>query len=110
MITTALLLMFFGFYLNYASSQRMETQSYLGLELWVQKNEKLARVIGAMLLCASLILNSTHYGLGAGTFLSVIALMVMGSLVVLLSPLRLLNHKVLVSVFALCLLIEVFVP
>ena len=109
MVTLMLLPLFFGFYLNYASSKRMKVQSYLGFETWTQKNRGLSKIIGISLLCTSLVLNGINYGLGAGSFTFLVALMTMGSLIVLLSPLKLLNLKVLASAFVLGLLAEFFI-
>ena len=109
MVSLALLSCFCGFYLCYTTSKKVEAPNVFGIGKWGKKKAKTAKGTGLLLLGVSCALTIIQFGLGAGIFAFSVFLMTWGSLVVLLNPLRLLDPKVLASVFFLIVLSEVFI-
>jgi hypothetical protein len=106
MITIGALLAFFGFFSGYNASRKAVLRGDSRLELWLRRNASKAKISGVFLLVASLILVVTEKGLGAGSLMFVVVLMTIGSLVVILSPLRLLTLRSALLIFALSFLFE----
>ncbi|ULC59006.1 hypothetical protein MBM09_13955 [Flaviramulus sp. BrNp1-15] len=96
MISIALLILFLSFYIFYNTSKKVKIQSVFGVENWFQKHIKPSKFIALILLVLALILFINHFGIGVGTLLYFIALMTIGSLVILLYPLNLINYKSLI--------------
>lgn len=101
MATGISLLTFIAFYLFYGTSKKMASVGELGIEKWTGENRKIAQIAGLALMVFSLGLSCFYWGLGSGTFTFFIILMTVASLVILLAPLRLLNHRFL-GIFFLC--------
>ncbi|MEY8779175.1 hypothetical protein AB9K32_02030 [Allomuricauda sp. XS_ASV26] len=101
MATGISLLTFITFYLFYGTSKKMASIGKLGIEKWIGENRKIAQIAGLALMVFSLGLSCFYWGLGSGTFTFFIILMTVASLVILLAPLRLLNHRFL-GIFFLC--------
>ncbi|MBD8490702.1 hypothetical protein IFO69_18260 [Echinicola sp. CAU 1574] len=106
MITLAALLTFLGFFCFYNTSKRLKLSQSLGLEVWLQQNANKAKWIGGILLIVALLICLVAAGFAAGIFSFFILLMTAGSLIVILSPLKFINYKVLSVVFVLSLIFE----
>ena len=96
MISVAILILFSSFYAFYNTSKKVRFQSLFGVEHWIHKNEKPSKIIAFTLLILALVLFIGYFGFGSGTLLFFIALMTIGSLIILLQPLNLINLKTLI--------------
>ncbi|MHA7865028.1 hypothetical protein [Flagellimonas marinaquae] len=108
MVTLISLLMFGAFYLLYATSKKMAGVGELGIEQWTGKHPTSARYISLALMIISLGLGCFYWGLGSGIFTFLILLMTVASLVVLLTPLRLMNYRFLGVLFLGSIFFEIF--
>ncbi|WP_136464875.1 hypothetical protein [Flagellimonas onchidii] len=106
MITAISLLVFLAFYLFYINSKRMPSIGVFGFEKWTGKQPHLFKILGSLLLIVSAALYTSLLGIGSGTFVFFIALMMMGSLVILLVPLKVVNLKSSCLVFSIFLIYE----
>ncbi|PZX56572.1 hypothetical protein [Algoriphagus chordae] len=107
MITVSILLTFLGFEFFYQCSEKAILSRPALLNNWFLANEKLAKIIGSALLILGLILIVVYLGIGSGIFAFLCVLMMVGSLVVLLSPIWKLNISWLFAGFGLLFLIEI---
>lgn len=88
MITIASLIVFFAFYTLYYTSKKAVLSYDLGFEKWMQKNPKQTKLTGLALLITAYGFWLFTQSLGCGTLLFFIQLMAVGSLIVLLTPLK----------------------
>ncbi|EAR12940.1 hypothetical protein PI23P_09940 [Polaribacter irgensii 23-P] len=82
----AFLILFLGFYALYNTSKKVVLQKN-NLVLWIQKHVLISKITGMFCLSISFYLYRVHYGFRSGICIALVALMVVGSLVVLLFPL-----------------------
>ena len=108
MTTLTNLFIFLGFYTLYSSSKRAALNNSK-IDLWIQQRYKPLKLTGVFLLLIGLGLSILTEGFATGTFLWFIVLMTLGSLVILLTPLKLMNYKTLLVVFVCTLVIENFI-
>jgi len=107
MITVSVLLTFLGFEFFYQTSKKAILSRPQQLAEWFVANEKLAKGVGSCLLVLACVLSVSFLGVGAGVFAFLCMLMLVGSLVVLLSPIWRLNISWLVAGFGLMFLLEI---
>lgn len=107
MVTLIAFLVFAGFYTCYYTSVKAVLIGHSGLEIAIRKNTTLAKRIGGILLLAGLSSAVFYDGIGAGTLQFFIMLMASGSLVILLSPLKILTLRSASIAFAIGFLIEI---
>lgn len=106
MITLLSACTFIGFYLWYATTKRIKVEPWLGLEPWAKQHHKESKILGSLFLLLASGIAVYFYGLGAGSFVFVVALMTIGCLVILLIPLKLINKPLLAILFVIALLGE----
>ncbi|NUY80404.1 hypothetical protein HUK80_05815 [Flavobacterium sp. MAH-1] len=106
MMTIGALLAFFGFFSGYNSSRKAVLTGDSKLELWLRNNPSNAKTAGLLLLIAALLLLVMNRGIGAGTFVFFVMLIVFGSLIVLLSPLKIVTLKTAGIAFVIAISIE----
>lgn len=105
MITITSSILFLAFYALYYTSKRVPLSYTLSFEKWMQKNQKSTKISGIILLITAYFLWIYTTGLGVGTLLFAIELMTIGSLIILLKPLKFIGIK---SLFFLFIIIEFF--
>ena len=105
MITLAFLICFLGFFACYATSKNA-TLPTLRLGEWLQEKPVLSNVVGMFLMVNSCILLVLILGLGSGILTFFIMLMTIGSLVIILVPLKVIGYKGLTFLFLLFLVFE----
>lgn len=108
MITIASLLVFISFYMFYYTSKRAVLSYDYGIEKWMNNNPKETKISGLVLLLCSYSLWLISKSLGSGTLFFFIQLMTIGSLIVILSPLKVLNSKIVAILFVLAGLLEFY--
>ena len=106
MNTILIVLAFFGFFLTYCTSKRAEP-SYGTIYDWGRKFPKKANILGVLLLIFGLVLAVVTLGWGVGAFFYLMALMLLASLTVLISPLNFFSFKIMVIITVILLLIEI---
>ncbi|MGO4772752.1 hypothetical protein ACEN2I_13910 [Flavobacterium sp. W22_SRS_FK3] len=108
MITIASLIVFLAFYTLYYTSKRAVLSYDLGFEKWMQKNPKQTKITGLFLLLSAYGFWLFSKSLGCGTLMFFIQLMAVGSLIVLLAPLKKINRSTLLIIFIIIALLEFY--
>lgn len=108
MISIVSFLIFIGFYALYYTSQKTYVSYDRGFELWIKKNTKSTKYIGLLLLLSAFILLLLEKALGSGTLVFFILLMTIGSLIIILSPLKIIKPSFVIILFAVATLIEYY--
>ncbi|AWW32817.1 hypothetical protein DN752_23220 [Echinicola strongylocentroti] len=106
MITLAAFIVFLGFYLLYNTSKKAQLHQTHRLEIWAHHYPNQSKVIGLLLFLVGLLIAVFDSGLGAGIFTFFVLLMTIGSLVVVVTPIRFLNFKTLIVLFAISFIFE----
>ena len=107
MITSLLFLEAYAFYILYSTSQRAELTLKDKCQKYFYTHQKVAQYMGSGLLLLLLISYITLWGV-AGALAWLATLMAMGSLIVLLLPMRLFFTHYIIAIFLGMLLIELY--
>lgn len=107
MITLTAFIVFFGFYACYYTSVKAVLTGNSSLESAIKNNPAAAKSIGLILLIIGLAVAVICSGIGVGTLQFFIMLMVSGSTIVLLSPLRIITLRSVAILFVFAFLIEI---
>lgn len=108
MITIASLIVFLAFYTLYYTSKRAALSYDLGFEKWMQKNPKQTKITGLGLLVTAYAMWLFTQSLGCGTLMFFIQLMAIGSLIIILTPLKKVNSKLLLALLIIAALLEIY--
>ncbi|TDO83666.1 hypothetical protein EV143_101103 [Flavobacterium chryseum] len=108
MITIASLIVFLAFYTLYYTSKRAVLSYDLGFEKWMKNNPKQTKITGLTLLLLAYIFWLFTQSLGCGTLMFFIQLMAIGSLIVILSPLKKISNKAIIVLFVIVALLEFY--
>jgi hypothetical protein len=108
MITVASLFVFSSFYTLYYTSKRALLSYDYRIEKWIQRNPRPTKIISAGLLLLAYVLWLFSTALGTATLLFLIQLMTIGSLIVILTPLKVISSKAIVVLFAMAELLEFY--
>ncbi|WP_400193273.1 hypothetical protein [Hymenobacter sp. B81] len=104
MISTVFLLQLLAFQLWYRTSPQVKQP--VGYPAYAVKNPLGVRAVGVLLAAATAALLAAHWGWMTGLCAWLVGLMGVGSLVVALAPLRLLNAYAVALLFTLALALE----
>ncbi len=110
MITLICSLALLGFYMLYSTSKRAELSLHYKLQQWIKGHGQIGKGMGTGLLLASFTISILYLGWGVGIFSFIVITITVGSLVVLLSPLRFFNLSTLIIGVLLSFGIEFFLP
>ena len=108
MITIASLIVFLAFYTLYYTSKRATLSYDLGFEKWMKSNPKPTKLLGLGLLLLAYTLWLFTQSLCCGTFMFFIQLMTIGSLIIILAPLKKVNRYAILAFFTLAALLEFY--
>ncbi|TRZ41945.1 hypothetical protein [Robertkochia solimangrovi] len=109
MISSTILIISLAFYLLYNTSAKSVKNTGLGIENLIIQNPVPAKLTGLILLIIAAVTDIIIFGFGSGSLTFFIILMTAGSLLILLTPLKLVTLRTL-SVFFVCsLTIELFI-
>lgn len=108
MITIASLIVFLAFYTLYYTSKRATLSYDLGFEIWMKNNPKQTKITGLGLLLLAYSLWLFTKSLCCGTLMFFIQLMTIGSLIIILSPLKKINSKAIFALFTIVALVEFY--
>ncbi|MFH7014068.1 hypothetical protein ACHRV5_19605 [Flavobacterium sp. FlaQc-52] len=108
MITIASLFVFISFYMFYYTSKRAALSYNYSFEKWMNNNPKQTKITGLIFLLSAYTLWLFTKALCSGTLLFLIQLMTIGSLIIILSPLKIINSKTIAVLFILTGVIEIY--
>jgi hypothetical protein len=108
MITIASLIVFLAFYTLYYTSKRAALSYDLGFEKWMKNNPKQTKITGLGLLLIAYTFWLFTQSLGCGTLMFFIQLMTIGSLIIILTPLKKVSSKALLALFVIVALLEIY--
>ena len=105
MISIAILFIFLSFYMFYNTSKRAVKYIGFGFENWLSDNLEYTKILATFLCICSLALHIISFGI----LLFFIVFMTLGSIIILLTPLKLVSYKSVLLIFSTSLFIEFFV-
>lgn len=105
-ITSAIL--FSAFYSLYYTSKRVPLTYNLGVERWMHDNPKPTKITGVILLIIAYVLCLYISALGSGSLLFMIELMTIGSLIIILKPLKIVPLKNIAILFIVLEVLEMY--
>lgn len=108
MISLVSLTVFFAFFVLYNTSKKATLSSNFQVERWIQQNPKPSRFIGLGILLIAYALLISIKAIGVSTLLFLIQIMTIGSLVVILAPLKIINYKLIVGILFFSTFIEIY--
>ena len=108
MITIASLIVFLAFYTLYYTSKKATLSYDLGFEKWMQNKPKQTKIIGLGLLTLAYSAWFFTYAFCCGTLLFFIQLMTIGSLIIILTPLKKINIKIVFLLFTIIAVLEFY--
>lgn len=108
MISLVSLTVFFAFFVLYNTSKKATLSNNFQFERWIQQNPKPSRFIGLGILLIAYSLLISIKAVGVSTFLFTIQIMTIGSLVVILAPLKIINYKLIVGFFLIATFLEIY--
>ncbi|MGJ8734060.1 MAG: hypothetical protein ACSHW4_12970 [Cellulophaga sp.] len=92
--------------LHYSTSKRAVITKQFKLLFWLHNKPKSVKIAAIVLFLYSLFLAVYAFGLGAGLIIFTIILILSWSLIVLLTPLKIVNYKLLTLLFLVAFLLE----
>ena len=108
MITIASLIVFLAFYTLYYTSKRATLSYDLGFEKWMKNNPKPTKITGLVLLFLAYSMWLFTQSLCCGTLMFFIQLMTIGSLIIILAPLKKISRFAIVAIFILVAILEFY--
>lgn len=108
MITIASFIVFLAFYTLYYTSKKAVLSYDLGFEIWMKKNPKPTKIAGLSLLLLAYSLWLITQSLCCGTLMFFIQLMTIGSLIIILAPLKKINRFAIIALFIIVALLEFY--
>ncbi|MEH0157432.1 hypothetical protein V6R21_25185 [Limibacter armeniacum] len=106
MATLVIILTLAGFYFCYHTSKRATPPRTLLLEQWIHDSPKEGNIIGVTCLILSTALSIYSLGWFAGILSFTVMLMTFGSLIVVLSPIKVIGYKSVAALIALSFILE----
>lgn len=106
MASIILFLVFIAFYVLCNTSKKAVLNPNFGFEGWLSKQHKMGKLLGLFILVISCLLSAIYFGMGTGVLYFFIVLMTLGSLIVLLNPIKLLKPAAILAVFIISLCFE----
>jgi hypothetical protein len=106
MKTITFLFIFLGCYALYNTSEKAYVSDNFSLQKWFQSNNLFTQITGVTFLLTGLLLSISFFGLSAGVITWIVAVSLFLSLIILITPLRVINYAFLTVLFTLTLLIE----
>lgn len=108
MVTLVSLIVFLAFFVLYNTSKKATLSTQFQTERWIQQNPNPSRFIGLVLLVMAYVLLLSIKAAGVSSFLFLIQLMTIGSLVVILAPLRIINFKLIIGIICISTFLEIY--
>ena len=93
MVSITIFIVFISFYLFYKTSKKTVKHNPKKLDEWIVKNNQFTKIIASILLLNSIIANIYLFGFASGFLFFFILLMTIGSLIIIVAPLKLIRYK-----------------
>ncbi|WP_115899753.1 hypothetical protein [Tenacibaculum gallaicum] len=106
MKTVTFLFIFIGCYALYNTSEKALLIKNTLLQKWFHNNKRNTSIIGVITLLIGLLLSINFFGLSAGIITWIVTASIFLSLIILITPLRVVNYTFLTALFMLTFLIE----
>ncbi|WP_461533639.1 hypothetical protein [Sinomicrobium sp.] len=110
MTTLIVIIAFMGFYAFYNASKRAVLSQSWWIAQWLQSHRPTSLALGWCMVLVGILLSVMHYGFGAGICAFVVVLMTVGSLIVIVSPLKFISYRAVVLIAILSFAIELILP
>ncbi len=107
MITSSITPIFIGSFFLYSASEKAQLTSNFALYKWMQHRASISKIIGLVLLIISLIVTIQTFGLVSGVLFWFITLMISLSSIIIMTPLQVVNYKLITVAFLTMLIIEI---
>lgn len=108
MISIVSLLVFFAFYALYNTSQKACLSNTLSVEKWLQNNPKPSKILGLGLFALGFSILLFEKAIGSSALIFIILIMSIGSLTVIIAPLKIISNKLLFGLFSISFLLEFY--
>lgn len=108
MISVVSFLIFIGFYALYYTSQKTYVSYDRAFEQWIKKNTRPTKYVGLVLLLSAFFILLLEKALGSGALTYCILLMTIGSLIIIISPLKIIKPAFVILLFTIAALIECY--
>ncbi|RVT79702.1 hypothetical protein EOD40_00915 [Flavobacterium sufflavum] len=108
MISIISLTVFLAFYVLYNTSKKATLSSNFQIERWIQHYSKASRFIGIGILAIAYSFLIALKAIGSATLIFIILIMTIGSLVVILAPLKIINYKLILGMLFLAIFFEIY--
>lgn len=105
MITISIVLNFIGGFVFYQLSQKDKGTNFF----FMFNNQNLSKVIGVVLLCIALFFNILSFGLTSGILFWFFLFSLSLCLIIVITPLKVINYKLVSFLVFLCLITEIFI-
>lgn len=105
MNTVLIFIAFVGFYLLINTSKKVVLRTGT-LENWVQNNYTIAKILGVFCLVLAVVISTFLKGISSGIFFGIFAILLVGSLTILLNPIKTINFKWITITLIVSLIIE----
>lgn len=92
--------------LHYSTSKRAVITNDTKVLYWLHKRDKLAKISALVLFVFGLFLAIYTLGFGAGVLTFLLLVMLLWSLIVLLTPLKFIDYKLVLVIFVLAIILE----
>lgn len=109
MFSITSIILFLGFYTLYNTSKKASLYTTFKMEKWFHRNENSGKIIGVLLLLIPFIILIPYRGLGSGILIWFILLMTIGSLTIIITPIKIINYKTLIFIFLTGLILETLI-
>ena len=108
MITISIVLNTIGGFVLYLISQKKNTEVFPSFIQQYIEHKKGAKIASILIMCIAFVLNIISFGVVSGMLFWLFLLSIVLCLIIVLTPLKIINYKWIVSFFVLCLIVEIF--
>ncbi|SEC50984.1 hypothetical protein SAMN04489761_3188 [Tenacibaculum sp. MAR_2009_124] len=106
MINLLIIITLTGCYAIYSTSQNIFLPQNTHVEIWMQNNRNLSKIIGSINLMVSLFIAISLFGQTSGVLIWFLITMILLSLLIVLVPTNKLTKIDVIFIFAICLILE----
>ncbi|UNY98373.1 hypothetical protein MQE36_14960 [Zhouia spongiae] len=109
MYTIVFLMAFIGFYTLYNASEKAVLEGSFVLSRWLRANIRMSKIMGLFFLSVSCAMLMWSSGIAAGAFIAIVIWMTVGSLIVILAPLKIFRANHLAFIFLITFVVEIII-
>jgi len=109
MVTISIILNLMGGLMFYNLSDKTKISTESSILKRLHKNQKLSKIVGGVLLCTALLLLMFSFGMISGFLFGFFLLSLQLCLIIVITPLQIINITWLGVIVGLCLIVETFI-